>query len=59
MTDLHDQLLMAFNTYIKESEKFDENGVKVSAQRARQALTEVKALIVLRRKELQEQKDLS
>ena len=47
--NLHEQLKLAFSIYIKESEKF-ESGVKASAVRAREALHELKEIIVLRRK---------
>ena len=56
MTDLHDELKALFTTYIRESEKFEQDGVKVSAVRARQALNELKALIPQRRKQIQEKK---
>ena len=56
MSDIHEQLKLAFAVYLKESERFEEKGVKVSAVRARQALNDLKALIVLRRKEIQEKK---
>lgn len=56
LSETHDQLKTAFAVYVKESEKFEEQGVKVSAQRARQALHEMKQLIVARRKEIQEKK---
>ena len=52
---LHEELMLAVDIYIKESEKF-ESGVKASAVRARQALFEMKDLLVLRRKEIQEKK---
>ena len=45
MNDKHEQISLAFATYIKEIENFDKNGVKVSAARARQALSEIKAEI--------------
>lgn len=57
MSEIHEQLKVAFATYIKESEKFEHDGVKVSAVRARQALNDIKQLIVERRKEIQELKD--
>lgn len=53
--NLHEQLKLAFSIYLKESEKFDD-GVKASAVRARQALHELKELIILRRKEIQDKK---
>ena len=56
LSEIHEQLKTAFAIYVKESEKFEEQGVKVSAQRARQALNEIKQLIVERRKEIQEKK---
>ena len=57
MSEIHEQLKVAFATYAKESEKFEQDGVKVSAVRARQALNDIKQLIVERRKEIQELKD--
>jgi hypothetical protein len=53
--NIHEQLKLAFSVYLKENEKF-ESGVKASAVRARQALHEVKQLIVERRKEIQDKK---
>ena len=41
----------------KEIENFDKNGVKVSAARARQALSEIKKLIPDLRSEIQKRKD--
>ena len=56
MRELHDALKVAFATYVKESEKFEQEGVKASAVRARQALHDMKTIIVERRKEIQEKK---
>lgn len=56
MSDVHEQLKLAFAIYLQESEKFEQKGVKASAVRARQALHEMKELIVLRRKEIQDKK---
>jgi hypothetical protein len=56
MDELHDQLKVAFATYVKESERFEQEGIKVAAQRARKALSELNKLIVERRKEIQEKK---
>jgi hypothetical protein len=56
LTETHEELKTAFAIYVRESEKFEEQGVKVSAQRAREALQELKQLIVIRRKEIQEKK---
>ena len=49
MSEIHEQLKVAFATYVKESEKFEQEGVKVSAVRARQDLNDIKQLIVERR----------
>ena len=56
LSEIHDQLKTAFSVYVQESEKFEVQGVKVSAQRARQALNDMKRLIVVRRQEIQEKK---
>lgn len=56
MSDVHEKMKVAFATYCNEIEKFETKKVKVSAVRARQALNELKSLIVERRKEIQEQK---
>lgn len=56
LTELHDAMKVAFANYIKEAEKFEQDGVKVSAVRARQALNDLKILITERRKEIQDQK---
>lgn len=57
MSDLHEQLKLAFAVYVRESEKFELDGVKVSAVRARQALSDINKLIAARRKEIQQLKD--
>jgi len=54
MSEIHEQLKTAFTVYLQECEKFEQQGVKVSALRARQALNDMKQLIVQRRKEIQE-----
>ena len=54
MSELHDEIKVAFATYVKEAEKFEQEGVKASAVRARQALNDLKQLIPDRRKEIQE-----
>lgn len=56
MSDLHEQIKLTFAIYVRESEKFEQEGVKVSAVRARQALHDLKLLIVERRKEIQDKK---
>jgi len=54
MSEIHEQLKTAFTVYLQECEKFEQQGVNVSALRARQALNDMKQLIVQRRKEIQE-----
>jgi N-glycosylase/DNA lyase len=53
---LHDELISQFDSYISESAKFEEKGVKASAARARKALGELGKLTKSRRKEIQEKK---
>ena len=56
MSDTHEQLKLVFAIYLQETEKFEQKGVKASAVRARQALHEMKELIIQRRREIQEKK---
>jgi hypothetical protein len=56
VSDTHEQLKLAFAIYLQETEKFEQKGVKASAVRARQALHEMKELIIQRRREIQEKK---
>lgn len=56
MSDVHKRLKLAFAIYLQEHEKFEVKGVKASAVRARQALNDMKDLIIERRKEIQEKK---
>jgi hypothetical protein len=56
VSDTHEQLKLAFAIYLQETEKFEQKGVKTSAVRARQALHEMKELIIQRRREIQEKK---
>lgn len=53
---LHEQIVLAFHNYVKETQDFEENGIKVAALRARKALQELNKLSTQRRKEIQEQK---
>ena len=39
--NLHEQIVESFNSYISESESFDDNNVKVAGTRARKALGEL------------------
>ena len=54
---LHEEIVQAFNNYIKEAETFDEKGVKAAATRARKALGDLGKLTKERRKEIQEKKN--
>ena len=53
---LHEELLAQFQTYIAESTRFEEKGIKASAARARKALAEISKLCKERRKEIQDSK---
>ena len=50
---IHEDLVSQFETYVAESTKFEEKGVKASAARARKALAEISKLCKERRKEIQ------
>lgn len=54
---LHDEIVLAFNNYLKEAETFDEKGVKAAATRARKALGDLGKLTKERRKEIQDRKN--
>lgn len=54
---LHEEIVQAFNNYLKESETFDEKGVKAAATRARKALADLGKLTKSRRSEIQEKKN--
>ena len=54
---LHEQILESFNSYIAESESFEDNGVKVAATRARKALGDLGKLAKARRAEIQDKKN--
>ncbi len=53
---IHEELLSQIETYVAESNRFEQKGVKASAARARKALTEISKLCKERRKEIQESK---
>ena len=53
----HEQIVEQFESYISESEKFEEKGVKAAATRARKALGEMSKLAKTRRAEIQEKKN--
>jgi hypothetical protein len=48
----HDNIINLFETYVRETEKFEE-GNKTAGTRARKALAEISKLCVERRKEIQ------
>ena len=54
---LHEQILESFNSYLAESESFEDKGVKVSATRARKALGDLGKLAKARRAETQDKKN--
>lgn len=54
---IHQQIIVAYNTYIAESEKFEVKGVKAAATRARAALGDLGKLAKQRRSEIQEAKN--
>lgn len=54
---IHEEIITAFNVYIKEVETFENKGVKAAAGRARKALQELHKLTTQRRKEIQERKN--
>jgi alpha-D-ribose 1-methylphosphonate 5-triphosphate diphosphatase PhnM len=53
----HDELKKQFEIYLAENEKFTEKGVKLSATRARNALSEIAKLCKERRIEILQEKD--
>ena len=57
--NLHEQIVEAFNTYISESENFEDKGVKVAGTRARKALGDLGKLSKSRRAEIQDKKNNS
>ena len=57
MSQNHDTIKQAFETYIAENEKFTGKGVKASAARARKALQELSKAIKERRKEITAEKE--
>jgi N-glycosylase/DNA lyase len=57
MSNLHDEIVLAFNNYLKEAETFETKNVKAAAARARKALGDLGKLTKDRRKEIQERKN--
>ena len=50
MSDIHDKLTSAFESYKLENEKFSSKGVKAAGGRARKAIGEIKKLVTDYRK---------
>lgn len=57
MTETHLKIKQMFEDYISENEKFENNGVKAAAARARKALGELGKLAKTRRAEIQDKKN--
>lgn len=53
----HNDIVAQFEVYLKESEAFEEKGVKAAATRARKALGELGKLTKARRAEIQDKKN--
>ena len=53
-SEIHLQIKAAMDTYLEESSKFEDKGVKAAATRARGALMELTKLAKARRGEIQE-----
>ena len=54
---IHEEIVQAFNNYLKEAETFEEKGVKAAAARARKALGDLGKLSKSRRAEVQDKKN--
>lgn len=57
MSNSHEVLIAAINTYIEEEAKFTEKATKAAAPRARKALQDMIAAAKLRRKEISAEKE--
>ena len=57
MSNTHETIMAAIQTYSEENQRFTEKGVKASGTRARKALAELGKLVKARRKEIQETKN--
>jgi len=57
MNDTHQEIVNAFEAYLKENESFEGKGVKVAAARARKALGDLGKLAKTRRAEIQAKKN--
>jgi len=54
---LHEEIILAYQNYIKEVDAFENKGIKAAAPRARRALHDLTTLTKKRRKEIQERKN--
>ena len=57
MSQNHEALKTAFETYLAENDKFTGKGVKAAAARARKALQEISKAVKERRKEITAEKE--
>ncbi len=57
MSTIHEQILDQVDSYLYESAKFEDKGVKAAAARARKALGEIGKLSKARRAEIQDKKN--
>jgi len=56
-SEIHLQIKAQMEQYLEESAKFEDNGVKAAATRARKALGELGKLAKSRRAEIQDKKN--
>ena len=56
-TSTHEAIVAAFETYLKENEKFEGKGVSVAGTRARASLGDIAKLAKTRRAEIQDVKN--
>ena len=56
-SEIHLKIKAAMETYLEESAKFEDKGVKAAAARARKALGDLGKLTKARRAEIQEKKN--
>ena len=56
-SEIHLQIKAQMEAYLEESAKFEDNGVKAAAPRARKALGELGKLAKSRRAEIQDKKN--
>jgi|TARA_B100000780_G_C20723424_1_gene287519 hypothetical protein len=54
---VHEDIINAYDSYVKESEAFETKGVKAAAARARKALGDIGKLAKSRRAEIQDKKN--